>query len=396
LNLNASGGGILSCSCDPAIAVETFGNPSGNGTELSPYEICSKEQLEVLAGIVGSPGYQSAHYRQCANIDYQGTGHASIGSTDSPFMGTFDGNGYEISNVRISGSTQHLGFFGKTSGAMLKNLNFVSPLMMANDSTTTSAGVLAGGAVNTTITSVIISNGTLTGGAGITTLGLAGLVGEGSIVTIQNSKIGANITAQSSFVGGVIGNAQSCTLEGVTFAGNIQGRITGGLISQAKNSTIARSLVTGRITGNETAGGLISSMHTSSISDSAVYAEYVEAGGASPAGGIMGQCPVNCTLSRVISGSISIMGGIIHPFSAEGPFTGNDYVFWSSGSNPNWNNATPTVFPQAFLPGVGLRYTDLIDLGNVNSSFNFDSIWKYWTTGTGANGFPIPKNAPSP
>ncbi len=396
VNLNASGAGILPCSCDPSLLAVTFGNPAGNGTESNPYEICSKEQITQLATNVGSPGYQSAHFRQCANIDYEGSTHTPIGDEGSTFAGTFDGNGYQISNVQINGSAKHLGFFGAVSGATLKNLNFVSPLMTVTEGTTISAGVLAGVAGHTSITSVIISNGTLSGSTGLDSLALGGLLGAGSAVTIQNSKIEVDITAQSSFAGGVAGHAVTCTLTGVTVMGNIVGNVAGGLIGLSKGSTISSSLVTGRITGNESAGGLISNMQGTTISDSAVYAEYIEAGGASPAGGIMGQCPLNCTLSRVISGSISIMGGAIHPFSAEGPFSGNDYVFWSNGSNPNWNNATPTVPNQQFLPGVALPYTDLIDLEAVNPHFDFTNTWKYWTTGTGANGFPIPRNAPSP
>ena len=109
----------------------------------------------------------------------------------------------------------------------------------------------------------------------------------------------------------------------------------------------------------------------------------------------MSQCTNRCTLSRVISGSVLITGGTIHPFSAVGTFTSRDTLFWSGGSNPNWNNAVPTDFSNlSFGPGVALPYTDLIDLEAVNPNFNFTSIWKYWTEGTGANGFPIPKDAP--
>jgi hypothetical protein len=137
-------------------------------------------------------------------------------------------------------------------------------------------------------------------------------------------------------------------------------------------------------------------MHSTTLSDSAAYLNSIEAGATKNAGGIMSECTFACTLSRVISGSILITGGTIHPFSAAGTFTGDDTVFWSEGSNPNWNNATPTVPNQQFLPGVALPYTDLINLEAVNPNFDFTSTWKYWTTGTRANGFPIPRNAPSP
>ncbi len=55
--------------------------------------------------------------------DYNGNlAQKPIGSKDQPFTGTFDGAGYTIRNIDIVDTKGYCGFFGKVSGAKIKNL----------------------------------------------------------------------------------------------------------------------------------------------------------------------------------------------------------------------------------------------------------------------------------
>lgn len=79
---------------------------SGEGTEESPYLIQSAKDLELLAKLIISDyeTYGSGCYRLTQNIQMKkgGNNHTPIGSREQPFLGEFDGDGYEIAGLRIN------------------------------------------------------------------------------------------------------------------------------------------------------------------------------------------------------------------------------------------------------------------------------------------------------
>ena len=66
----------------------------------------------------------SGHYKLANNIDlWQMRPFTPIGSESSPFTGTFDGNGFKVSNLAIESLySDFLGLFGYTEGATIVNL----------------------------------------------------------------------------------------------------------------------------------------------------------------------------------------------------------------------------------------------------------------------------------
>lgn len=89
------------------------------------YQITSAEQLDNVRNDL------NGNYILCANISLEDYNWEPIGSIEYPFTGTFDGNGYTISNVtinkhftmdNITTSEMNVGFFGYTNGATIKNL----------------------------------------------------------------------------------------------------------------------------------------------------------------------------------------------------------------------------------------------------------------------------------
>lgn len=87
----------------------------GQGTELSPYQIKTAKELRTLSEQVrGGQQYEGKHFVQTANIDLQGEPWQPIGTEELPFLGSFDGAGYTISNLVISGDrSSRLGLFGQ-------------------------------------------------------------------------------------------------------------------------------------------------------------------------------------------------------------------------------------------------------------------------------------------
>ena len=78
----------------------------GQGTEANPYLISNDNAFVVLRNTKESP---SEHYRLVENIDL--AGFQWFDAVFPSFSGTFDGDGFAISNLTISGE-DNLGLFG--------------------------------------------------------------------------------------------------------------------------------------------------------------------------------------------------------------------------------------------------------------------------------------------
>jgi len=110
---------------------------SGSGTESDPYIIKTGEQLAYLANFVNDGGSTSGkYYALGANIDLGGQEAPQIGTDSKSFAGVFDGQGYTISNFKItkpsaSGGTK-AGLFAQAKNCEIKNLNIVGATVDVN------------------------------------------------------------------------------------------------------------------------------------------------------------------------------------------------------------------------------------------------------------------------
>lgn len=104
--------------------------PDELGTISDPTQISTQQALIDFMEAVNN-GTAGTYYRLGADVTLDNsTAFMPIGSSAHPFTGTFDGNGYKISNVVISssiisqlGDYKFAGLFGKiTSNAEIKNL----------------------------------------------------------------------------------------------------------------------------------------------------------------------------------------------------------------------------------------------------------------------------------
>ncbi len=150
--------------------------------------------------------------------DYVGNGWEPIGSNgiysgDTPFTGTFDGNGHEIKGLRLgvktlpSGTgTTYIGLFSKNSGT-IKNL-IVSGNIHAS---AVYAGAVAG------VNSGIIENLTVSGSINVSKCGCVGAITGSNYGTIEACVNRADVSAKNN------GSVHAGGIAGITYRG---GKIT--------------------------------------------------------------------------------------------------------------------------------------------------------------------------
>ncbi|BDH63316.1 hypothetical protein MTP04_34460 [Lysinibacillus sp. PLM2] len=163
----------------------------GTGTELDPYQITSRLELEAIVNDY------TAHYKLMNDIDLSDSNWTPLPLkhpvTNAIFSGTIDGNGKRILNmtVTIESGTIRAGFFEAISGATVKKLGFeninlttnymyASPLPYANNCIIEECYA----------TGTVTLNGTATYGGG-----LCGYITNGS--KVSNCWTDVHITTES-------------------------------------------------------------------------------------------------------------------------------------------------------------------------------------------------------
>ncbi|MGM0651214.1 MAG: GLUG motif-containing protein, partial [Bacillota bacterium] len=203
----------------------------------------------------------SGHFKLINDIQLTGNWEPIGQDTDgkSPFSGTFDGQGFTISDLIIGNNDlpegYNAGFFGHTSGATIKNVN----LREVDVSGSGNVGTLAGKAKNTIVENCTVS-GTVQGSGN----NVGGLVGQAANVSITNSSVSGEVSGDANMVGGLVGNMTdynysteakiSFSFADAEVSGN-QG--VGGLVGSTQSkSNINDSYATGMVEGDCCIGGL--------------------------------------------------------------------------------------------------------------------------------------------
>lgn len=146
------------------------GQPDGEGTEESPYQISTVDELLWFAGLVngtlmtdGTEQNAAACAVLTADIDLTGADWTPIGTdTNNYFKGTFDGGDHTISNLTIDTNASYVGLFGATSGATLKNVTLDNPKVQNSATGTSNTGALVGYMVgNGTVEYCAVTNGSV-------------------------------------------------------------------------------------------------------------------------------------------------------------------------------------------------------------------------------------------
>ena len=248
----------------------------GKGTLGDPYQVDSCAGLQNMAAML------NAHYILTQNIDcavtklwYGGTGFEPIGSSSTPFTGTFNGNGYTISDVYINRpGRENTGLFGYAQNATFDNIRLVNETVVGGNHTggligdATSSGSetqikLSHITVSGKITAESSTHGNLNGNAdaGGVVGKLGGLI-QNSDATVEVIALGSNIPSAGGLVGYLIQNGDirysHATADVYNSAGSSPGNGCGaGLAGTINGGEVSHSYAAGVIEGNGNEGGLV-------------------------------------------------------------------------------------------------------------------------------------------
>jgi hypothetical protein len=230
----------------------------GNGTAVDPYRIADWWHLDNVRN------YLSSHFIVINDLDLGSIGYTELASAtanegkgwqpmgtiavNDAFVGSFDGQGYEICDLFINRPDESdVGLFGVVEElGVIENVGVV-----ANGNVTgyDDVGGLVGKNEGTVSNSY--STGNVTGN-----LNVGGLVGYNfNVGTVTDSYATGSVTGEDN-VGGLVGWNRK-TMSNSYATGNVTGDDNvGGLIG--KNSdTASNSYATGSVTGEDNVGGLV-------------------------------------------------------------------------------------------------------------------------------------------
>ncbi len=275
--------------------LNTTGCGDGNSiTSCSGYELVKDISLAAYANADSGKGWQPLG---------RDTNGATTGCQGAAFNGTFEGNGFMISDLNISRSGQDcVGLFGR----------------IAADSE--------------------IRNLTLRGETVIGESSVGGLVGSGQGARIVSSSVLMNEIKGNRGVGGLMGDGQSAQIHSSSVVvGEVRGvndvsRYTGGLVGYGNSARIfSSSVMTAVVSGDNEVGGLVGDGSRGQIFSSSVVAAQVE-GDVEVAGLVGGAVSSRIVSSLVVVGEVNgrdIVGGLTGRF----PNSKIAYSYVVSGSD---------------------------------------------------------------
>ena len=205
------------------------------GSETTIY-ITTAQQLKQLADEVNAGDSKSDKTYLLANdIDLSGYPNwTPIGRFDPPddmlpFSGVFDGQGYSITGLKISGNEEARGLFGYTYCSAIRNVVIRNPEIQGGDK----VGALVG---HQAYSSEGIENCAVIGGKIQGSNRAGGLVGNMEESPIKNCYTTCEVIATDYYAGGIVGaHKVGSGLENCYATGNVSGPNSGGIAGQARN-----------------------------------------------------------------------------------------------------------------------------------------------------------------
>lgn len=226
---------------------------AAQGTAANPYMISTASQLQAIND---DP---DAYYKLAGNIDLSGLDFEPIGNVDAgPFTGSFDGNGYTISNLTVD-SGKYAGLFGYNEGQVTD----VTLSKVSVQGTKYVGGVVAYNDETGTVSQCEVRSGKIKAADGLSEMYVGGVVSYNSGTFEGYSYNGADINANDNngniYAGGIIGYSSST----VSFSANNKGNITaqrgvaGGIIGYGSKLNLHSCINFGDVYGQSGAAGIV-------------------------------------------------------------------------------------------------------------------------------------------
>ncbi|MBR3790657.1 MAG: hypothetical protein IKK20_02515, partial [Clostridia bacterium] len=260
------------------------GFAGGNGaSEKTAYLIETQRQLENLASAVnGGDNQENVYYKLMTNITLSGT-WTPIGNATMKFAGIFDGQGYTISGIDVSGTT-YAGFFGYNIGT-IKNTNFIGSV---------SGGNYVGGVVGYNNGGIIQSvsfqgdvsaNGSYIGGiVGVNNGTVDGCQHLGGTVSGTNTTFGLGVggvvginlpdaTVKNCYSDGLVGTTSLYAVSAPNYqwVGGVVGQNYGNIYNSYNNKNVTGAYYVGGIAGQNGNGTITNTYNNATIAGTNYY-----------------------------------------------------------------------------------------------------------------------------
>ena len=197
----------------------------GNGTEENPYWISDIDQLQAI----NDPEFLDKHFVQVRDIDASessefndGKGFLPIGTAGNPFLGSYNGNGFKISDLNLWNiEHQNSGLFGYIKNSLIENVTLEKSF--SENCGSEKSAQKAKEQYILSDQSFIIRRDELRQGAG-------SLVGYNDGGTIRNSMATGDFAVETPYLGGLVGY-NAGLIENSNYTGHVSGlNSTGGLV----------------------------------------------------------------------------------------------------------------------------------------------------------------------
>ena len=349
-------------------------------TALNPFMIFNETELsKVGRGTDNDPGFHhwtlDRHYRLMANITLTGGDWEPIGGIGTPFTGTFNGGGFNISGLTFNTTANGaFGMFGLSNGT-IENLNLLNVNFLYNNISSNLNHL--GGVVG--INSGIVRNITVFGSLNFTgnDTFVGGVVGFNSGAgTVDNSSFSGTISSTWDYVGGVVGtnygtvtrSRSSGTVSAGLIVGGIAGANQGILTNSHSSSNVSASGAVGGVAGGNI-GTVSNSFFSGNVSCMGNSGSVVGYNGTTAT--VQNSAALNQSITR-ISG-INTAFGRVYGFNNLGTITNNharaDMVFIDGGiPQPD--------FPDPVVSDPDGRHGADVSPGTLPGQFNNQDFWE--------------------
>ena len=176
------------------------GEVNGDGSLSHPYEIKTEANLQLIAS---KNQCLDSYYEQKNDISISASNWTAIGNSTDPFTGNYDGGGYSISKLKITGNEARVGLFGLVEGGTIRDVHLKDISVQGDER----VGGLAGEIIDTLIDGASVETGSVMGKAVV-----AGLIGFSDQSQIYDSHADVEIFGEDHVAGlvGVLKMALNC------------------------------------------------------------------------------------------------------------------------------------------------------------------------------------------
>ncbi|MBR5619537.1 MAG: hypothetical protein IKW76_07365 [Clostridia bacterium] len=263
------------------------------------YLIDSGEKLAWFSARVNS-GYVTIKAKQTADLDMGSHPFTPIGTASQKFKGIYNGGGYTISNLKVTGDAEGQGLFGYISTTVtVVTLHDVDEY--GNQLSTTYT--------EKTYTPAEVNNVTLTAASITGSKNVGGIVGVSEGGKVFGCSVAGTVTSTGSNAGGIVGYNYSGAMiincqNNAAVSGTV--RIAGIAGYCYGNAEIYGCCNTGAVTGSSYVGGAVGTNAGCFLHHS--YNKGVITGTTNSTGGLVGYCTSGELFCMYSIGSVSCPG----------------------------------------------------------------------------------------